>query len=444
MIKRIELVDFMSHRHSVFELGDGLTVLTGPNNCGKSAVVSALQILCYNDNSTWVLRHGARECRVTVETADGHVISWSRRRNGSPRYEVDGEVFDRLGRGEDRVPEAVHRILGLPRIQSDRDEYDVHFGTQRNPVFLLNDPPGLAADFFASSSDATRLVEMQSVHKQRVRDANARFRQLTDERQTVTRHLESFQPLDPALEQLAAAEQAHTRLNRQQQETETLGITINAIGEIRGELARLDRCLAVSNQLAAPARPHDTTMLHSTIQAMQSSGQQLEQDRRWLEATSRLQPPLPPQPESGLRELVGLLEQADTALVRAQHLTAVASGLKAFPNLPDPAGLASVLHPMDRLHQELQGHDGRLACLQAVSPVPESCRNTDQLRMLTDQLGQQEKQLVDLEHQLQENTHQQQETEQHLNALVRTRPECPVCGSPVSTPQLLSSRKSDR
>ncbi|MFH1302796.1 MAG: ATP-binding protein, partial [Planctomycetota bacterium] len=34
MLKRITLHNFMSHSHTVIDLSPGLTVLTGPNNCG--------------------------------------------------------------------------------------------------------------------------------------------------------------------------------------------------------------------------------------------------------------------------------------------------------------------------------------------------------------------------------------------------------------------------
>ena len=48
MIKRIALDNYMSHSHTVIGPADGLTILLGENNCGKSAVVSALQTLCTN------------------------------------------------------------------------------------------------------------------------------------------------------------------------------------------------------------------------------------------------------------------------------------------------------------------------------------------------------------------------------------------------------------
>jgi len=67
-------------------------VLIGPNNCGKSAVVSALQVLCSNPTSTYVLRHGAKECKIIVETDSGDRIIWSRKKSGSPKYEINGTL----------------------------------------------------------------------------------------------------------------------------------------------------------------------------------------------------------------------------------------------------------------------------------------------------------------------------------------------------------------
>src|SRR5258708_21212766 len=95
MVKRIALISFMSRRHTVRDRAPGLTVLVGPNNCGKSAVVAALQILCQNDNSTYVLRHGEKECTIRVETDDGHVIAWHPEKSG-PRYVIDAKTSTRL------------------------------------------------------------------------------------------------------------------------------------------------------------------------------------------------------------------------------------------------------------------------------------------------------------------------------------------------------------
>src|SRR5438067_1797551 len=114
----------MSHAHSAIELADGLTALVGPNNCGKSAVVDAIQTVCENARGSYMLRHGQKECGVTIETAEGHVVEW-RRKGDTVKYLVDGREFDRLSGG---VPQEVHAILKLPKVPGtgDSDGFQVH------------------------------------------------------------------------------------------------------------------------------------------------------------------------------------------------------------------------------------------------------------------------------------------------------------------------------
>jgi len=78
MIRRIILKNFMSHEETVIELADGVTVLTGPNNTGKSAVVEALRCIVENPPSKELIRHGAQKAEVAVELDSGETIVWER------------------------------------------------------------------------------------------------------------------------------------------------------------------------------------------------------------------------------------------------------------------------------------------------------------------------------------------------------------------------------
>lgn len=192
MIKRIELKNFMSHEHTVIEPAAGLTVLIGPNNVGKSAIIAALQILCYNENSTYVMRHGTKECYVTVETDDDHTIQW--RRKKSPSYMIDGQKFDRLARKG--VPEELHQSLRLSKVEANSgDAFDIHFGSQKTPIFLLDQSGATAARFFASSSDAIKLVAMQKKHNDKVRDARQKRIRLDKESEQLNAELAALEPI---------------------------------------------------------------------------------------------------------------------------------------------------------------------------------------------------------------------------------------------------------
>ena len=179
MIRKIILQNFMSNHHTVIEPADGLTVLVGENNCGKSAVVAALQILCHNTSGDYMVRHGEKECRIIVETDEGHVVEW-KRKNGTVSYTLNGKPIHRL-RGS--VPDDLHKLLRVPKVypQDGGDPFDIHFGEQKKPVFLLDESGSRAAKFFASSSDAEALIKMQILHRKNVRDASQRSNQLQKE-----------------------------------------------------------------------------------------------------------------------------------------------------------------------------------------------------------------------------------------------------------------------
>ena len=102
MLTRLILENFMAHGRTELPLGPGLTVLTGPNNVGKSAVVEALRCLASNPTPRHYIRHGAKEARVTAVFEDGTEVTWVRREKYA-QYEIlrpgaaEPELFTKLG-----------------------------------------------------------------------------------------------------------------------------------------------------------------------------------------------------------------------------------------------------------------------------------------------------------------------------------------------------------
>src|SRR5688500_18842396 len=211
MITRIELTNFMSHVHTVIEPAAGLTVLVGPNNCGKSAVVAALKILCHNENSTYVVRHGEKECSVKITTDDGHTVEW--RRKKSPSYVIDGQTFDRLRNAA--LPEELQRALRLALVDDGcGGQFDVHFGEQKTPIFLLDKSAATAARFFSSSSDASRLLAMQRRHKEKLSQRQRDKSRLEAETRQLNAELEALTPATDLDEQLKTIEQEYRTLGQ--------------------------------------------------------------------------------------------------------------------------------------------------------------------------------------------------------------------------------------
>ena len=286
MIKRIELVNFMSHEHTVIEPSDGLTVLIGPNNCGKSAVVSALQVLCSNPPSTYVLRHGAKECKIIVETDTGDRIIWSRKKSGSPKYEINGEPFDRLNR---KVPEQLHNILRLPTVQADKESYDVHFGEQRSPIFLLGDKEKAAAQFFASSSDAIHLVEMQTLHKNKVRKSKHEVERLKEERGQLETEIEILTPLEKIRDAANECQTQYDELLKRTTQTKQLQSSVKQLHSSLLLCAVLEARRQVLSVVPNPPEIVPTAGLKSNLHQLKNLHQKqtfVEKSRDALDALS--------------------------------------------------------------------------------------------------------------------------------------------------------------
>ncbi len=85
----------------------------------------------------------------------------------------------------------------------DDDSFNVHFGSQKSPIFLLASKAGTAAKFFASSSDASRLLQMQQTHKGRVAEARREHQLLEGQAATVNAQLAVLSAAVPVSDQLA-------------------------------------------------------------------------------------------------------------------------------------------------------------------------------------------------------------------------------------------------
>src|SRR5688572_6023259 len=251
MIRRITLENYMSHAHTVIEPAAGLTVLVGPNNCGKSAVVSALETLARNVAGDFMVRHGEREAKVTLETDDGHTLVW-RRKGDKVGYEVDGRAVDRLRGG---VPEDLHDLLKLPLVESARgggEAFDVHFGHQKSPIFLLDEPESRAATFFSASSDAGRLLEIQDRHRDKVRDRKRRRADVVDEIDRLDAQLAALAPLDELVPLLDAADVMQSDLSARSDAIRGIEQTISRIASARRAGERCGRRARVLESLAVP------------------------------------------------------------------------------------------------------------------------------------------------------------------------------------------------
>lgn len=81
---------------------EGITLIRGQNDSGKSCVMRALRTAVMNSSSDDQIRYGAPEFKVAIDVS-GRRLEFSRRRKGSPLLILDGTSYEKLGR--QTVPE---------------------------------------------------------------------------------------------------------------------------------------------------------------------------------------------------------------------------------------------------------------------------------------------------------------------------------------------------
>ncbi|MDR3181732.1 MAG: AAA family ATPase [Planctomycetaceae bacterium] len=75
MLKHLDLRNFQNHRKLHIDFGK-ITTITGCSDSGKSAIIRAIQWLCFNNlRGSSFITHGQDKCLVSVEIADYGSVS---------------------------------------------------------------------------------------------------------------------------------------------------------------------------------------------------------------------------------------------------------------------------------------------------------------------------------------------------------------------------------
>ena len=192
MIKKLRLINFEAHEDSKLDFVEGVNVIAGPSDNGKSSIIRALSLIILNRPAGEAYRrHGADPGSATAVVATFDDCRVRRLRSNSDNiYAVDGEIFKAM-RAD--VPEEVKTATRM-----DDLNIQTQFSSQQH--FLLSMSGGEVARYLNSvvSLDIidTTLKKVNSIAVRAAataKEEKARAFALAEE-------LESLSWLDSALE----------------------------------------------------------------------------------------------------------------------------------------------------------------------------------------------------------------------------------------------------
>lgn len=184
---------------------DGLTVLTGTNNAGKSALFRAIRGAFTNAPGHAFVRTGQSHCTVDLEFDDGRTLTWMKGK-GVNTYVVNGKKLEKVDKG---VPAEV-RVFGVDPIQVGDKELWPQIAPQvTGVVFLLNETGSLIAEAVA---DVTRVKQLTVALKECDSDrraGRASIKERTETAAALAEQRTKFAGLDVIVEQLAELDKRH-------------------------------------------------------------------------------------------------------------------------------------------------------------------------------------------------------------------------------------------
>lgn len=188
----------------------GLTVLTGPNNSGKSALVRAVYGAFTNTKGTDFVRRGTDSAQVDLTFSDGRTLTWEKGKKAN-RYELDGKALERVGMG---TPEAIS-TLGVYPVEASGRELWPQFAHQfLGQIFLLQEPGSVLAEAIADVAKVGVLNEALRLSQSDRRTSATRLKAAQEEVSANEQKLAGFDGLDRVAKEVQDLEEKDARIQK--------------------------------------------------------------------------------------------------------------------------------------------------------------------------------------------------------------------------------------
>jgi len=163
---KIKVENFQSISKAEIEV-KGLTIITGQNNTGKSAMARAVMGAFTNLRGNSFVRQGTQIAKVELSFDDGNHLIWSKGKNTN-QYEINGKLIQKVGSD---VPDEILN-LGVKAVEVDAKEIHPQFAKQFQQVFLIDLPPSSLASALSDVDVIQKLEQSTALLRTDIKNTN--------------------------------------------------------------------------------------------------------------------------------------------------------------------------------------------------------------------------------------------------------------------------------
>ena len=218
-IQEVTIEGFQSHVQSTFNLSPGLTVITGPSDAGKTAIIRALRWFAFNEPTGEAFLHTIRnpdgsvkeavdQAKVSV-TFDNGVTVTKTRRKGKTSYTHSSY---QNGWEKAEIPPEIKETLGLVKQQYGDFETCLNFAFQLDPPFLLSETASIGAKVLGKLAGTEVVDKSISEVNKKTHQVRTEISYADKQIGEIDVSLIEYFELDTKDQQLTKAEEAFTRL----------------------------------------------------------------------------------------------------------------------------------------------------------------------------------------------------------------------------------------
>ena len=459
--------NFQSHVRTKVRFAESgqLTVILGPSDSGKTAIIRALRWLKFNDAPGDFIRLGAEFARVSLKMEDGTVVARERGKSYNRYFTVIGgqrQTYEGFGTG---VPLEIQQLLGAWPVAFGDVEIRPTISEQLDTPFLGGksiSAPAKARVFGKLAGTAEVDLAMREAAADALKASQAAKR-AEDEIAQLEAQIAGYAYLEDLERRVKAAEEALAKHDAARERAQALIVLENRLNSISREIGRevdvLLRLqvlpaaeLALTNAASATAKCSQLEKAQIQLNAIQVGLAETERKLnilRGIEATNviiqkaaeklevRTRLIQHQQTLSGIAQLIGMAQQTLAKSASSKAAAAVISQVEK--QSARVTALTRLKQTLDGLNQRISitqqiqtGNAGAEAALEKLKVVPEKLTRMAALKKQRDRLDLINHDLVNAEMSIQFITERVQKTQQEYIDTLTAAGICPTCGNQIN------------
>lgn len=192
-IEEVQLVNFQDHANTIINLTNGINLIVGSSDAGKSAILRAINYVFHNSlKGDSFIRVGCNECTVRLKFSDGIEVSRVKGEdtNSYILKDIDGNyhTFSKVGSS---VPDIVRSALGEPPL--DDKKKPISYSDQMSSLFLVDLSP---TDLPRTLSELTGIQNLQTAAEILQKNSRSYDRTIKDKTEKIDKLYDDLKKYD--------------------------------------------------------------------------------------------------------------------------------------------------------------------------------------------------------------------------------------------------------